>query len=101
VLSRQHGVALKGYDAVAYTGKPPISHQWQDVTWLFATREHRQPFKADPPRYAPQFGGCCAFAVAQDTSADGDPHQWVIVDGNMYVNTLSASTTRGQSSRPH
>lgn len=92
-LNVKQGVALKGYDPVAYfaeaqpvAGDPAISYQWKGVTWLFSTQEHRKAFKADPAHYAPQFGGYCAFAVSQGTTADGDPHQWAIVDGKLYVN---------------
>ena len=92
-LNLQQGVALKGYDPVAYfaeaqprAGDPAISYQWKGATWLFSTQEHRKAFMADPGQYAPQFGGYCAFAVSQGTTADGDPHQWAIVDGKLYVN---------------
>ncbi len=92
-LNLQKGVALRGYDAVAYftehravTGDPAISFQWHGATWLFSSFEHRTQFAANPARYAPQFGGYCAFAVAQGTTADGDPHQWAIVKDRLYVN---------------
>jgi YHS domain-containing protein len=92
-LNLQHGVAVKGYDPVAYfaeaqpvLGDPAISYQWKGATWLFSTQEHRKAFLADPAHYAPQFGGYCAFAVSQGTTADADPHQWAIVDGKLYVN---------------
>ena len=92
-LNLQKGVALRGYDAVAYftehravMGDPAISFQWHGATWQFSSVEHRTQFAADPARYAPQFGGYCAFAVAQGTTADGDPHQWAIVKDKLYVN---------------
>ena len=92
-LNLEKGVALRGYDAVAYftedeavMGDPAISYQWQGATWQFSSVEHRTKFAADPARYAPQFGGYCAFAVAQGTTADGDPQQWAIVKDRLYVN---------------
>lgn len=67
-------------------GDPAISYQWQGATWQFSSVEHRTQFGADPVRYAPQFGGYCAFAVAQGTTADGDAQQWAIVKDKLYVN---------------
>ncbi len=58
------GVAIKGYDTVAYftdgraeKGNPEFEALWQDARWHFASAEHRDMFKADPERYAPQYGG--------------------------------------------
>jgi YHS domain-containing protein len=92
-LNLQHGIALKGYDPVAYfaedkpeAGNAAIAYQWQGATWLFSTPEHREAFQADPQHYAPQFGGYCAFAVSRGTTADADPDQWAIVGGKLYVN---------------
>jgi hypothetical protein len=50
-----------------------------DKTWYFSTAEHRDLFVQHPERYAPQYGGYCAYAVSQGTTADIDPHQWKIV----------------------
>lgn len=87
------GVALHGYDPVAYftDGKPVAgmsehSFEWQGATWRFATAEHRQMFVADPERYAPQYGGYCAKAVSENHTADVDPKAWKIVDGKLYLN---------------
>jgi YHS domain-containing protein len=58
------GVAIKGYDTVAYhtenravKGKSQFSHKWNDAKWYFASAENRDLFAADPERYAPQYGG--------------------------------------------
>lgn len=86
-------VALRGYDAVAYwtDGKPiqgstAFEYRWNNAVWRFATAEHRDQFSKDPSRYAPQFGGYCAYAVSQGHTADGDPAVWRIVDGRLYLN---------------
>ena len=91
-IDLQQGFALKGYDPVAYfaeggpaAGNTAIRYQWRGATWLFSTEEHRKAFMADPARYAPQFGGYCAFAVSRGTTADGDPLQWAVVDDKLYV----------------
>ena len=106
-LNLQHGVALKGYDPVAYfaeaeptPGNPAISYQWQGANWLFSTREHRTAFMADPAHYSPQFGGYCAFAVSRGTTADADPHQWAIVDGKLYVNNNAIAKRFWDQDRP-
>lgn len=87
------GVAAKGYDVVAFftdgmpvKGSPEFATEWKGVEWRFASAEHRDAFLADPERYAPQYGGYCAWAVAQGKTAPGDPMFWRIVDGKLYLN---------------
>jgi len=87
------GFALKGYDPVAYftngqptKGSTKYSFQWKGVTYLFASTENLQRFKADPEKYLPQYGGYCAYAMSLDRIADIDPHRWAIVGGKLYLN---------------
>ena len=87
------GVAVHGYDVVAYfeqdqpvKGSREFRHDWRDASWHFASAESRDRFRADPERYAPQYGGYCAYAVAQGGKADIDPEAWKIVDGKLYLN---------------
>ncbi len=87
------GTALKGYDPVAYhtVGKPVegsrrISYKWRNATWRFASVKHRDLFAADPNRYAPAYGGYCAYGMAQGAKVDIDPSAWHIVDGKLYLN---------------
>ena len=56
------------------------------ATWYFACAENRDRFAADPERYAPQYGGYCAWAVAHGYTAKIDPEAWKIVDGKLYLN---------------
>ena len=93
VNSNWRGVAIHGYDPVAYfaDGKPvegrsDITFEWQGATWRFATAEHRQAFAAEPEKFAPQYGGYCAFAVAKNTTADIEPDAFTLVDGKLYLN---------------
>jgi hypothetical protein len=88
-----NGAALSGYDPVAYftekkatKGKPEIELEWAKVKWRFASEANRDAFRADPTRYAPQFGGYCAWAVSKDYTYRADPEAWSIVDGKLYVN---------------
>jgi YHS domain-containing protein len=82
-----------GYDVTAYflQGKPVrgnASHQleYRGAIWRFASAEALKRFHADPAAFAPQFGGYCAWAVSQHYLAPGDPLQWKIVDGKLYLN---------------
>jgi YHS domain-containing protein len=85
--------AIAGYDPVAYftDGKPVkgqagITYEWNGAVWHFATAEHRNLFAADPARYAPQYGGWCAYGWSQGYPAEIDPQAWSVVDGKLYLN---------------
>jgi YHS domain-containing protein len=87
------GVAVGGYDPVAYfmQGKPvqgsnDITLQHGGATWRFASAENRAAFEADPAKYAPQYGGYCAYAVSQGHTAKAEPDAWTIHDGKLYLN---------------
>ncbi|MBK1671435.1 hypothetical protein CKO28_25885 [Rhodovibrio sodomensis] len=89
----EDGVAIRGYDPVAYfdqgapvEGSAEHSLEWQGVTWHFASADHRQAFQANPDKYAPKYGGYCAYAVAKDQLVSIDPDAWKIVDGALYLN---------------
>lgn len=86
-------VAIRGYDAVAYftegkavEGREEHSFEWKGAEWHFASAENKDLFAADPEKYAPQYGGYCAWAVAQGKTASTDPEAWKIVDGKLYLN---------------
>lgn len=87
------GLAIDGYDPVAYfvDGKPvegrkEFSWSWNGATWRFASAEHRDLFVAAPEKYAPQYGGYCAWAVSQGYTAGIDPDAWTVRDGKLYLN---------------
>jgi hypothetical protein len=87
------GLALAGYDAVAYfeEGKPVkgserFTHAWNEARWQFSSAANRDAFAQDPAKYAPQFGGYCAWAVSNGYTAGADPEAWKIVDGKLYLN---------------
>jgi len=92
VFSDRDG-AIRGYDPVAYfeqtgpvKGSKQFSHAWQGATWNFASAGNRDKFAAAPEKFAPQYGGYCAYAVSQNYTADIDPAAWSIVDGKLYLN---------------
>jgi len=93
VYSDWRGRAIKGYDPVAYftqaapvKGRSEHSVEWQGATWLFASAANRQAFLDAPERYAPQYGGYCAYAVSQGYTAKIEPEAWKIVDDKLYLN---------------
>ena len=87
------GLAVGGYDTVAYftMGKPvegssEFSVEHNGATWRFASAEHRDLFVANPEKYAPQYGGHCAYAMAKGSLASVVPEAWDIVDGRLFLN---------------
>jgi YHS domain-containing protein len=86
-------VAIEGADAVAYfiEGKPvrgssAFAHRWKGAEWRFKSAANRDAFATQPHKYAPQFGGYCAWAVSQGYTAGIDPEAWTIHDGKLYLN---------------
>jgi YHS domain-containing protein len=66
------GIAIKGFDTVAFftqkkavAGSSAFSHEWAGATWLFASDANLQAFKQDPEKWAPQYGGHCAFGMSE------------------------------------
>ena len=92
-VNSEGGPAVRGTDVVAYfidgkavPGSPQFSHRWNGADWHFASAANRDAFAADPAKYAPQYGGYCAFAVSSNYVYDADPEIWKIVDGKLYLN---------------
>ena len=88
----KNGVAIKGHDPVAYftqskpvKGHPELKVVHDSATYLFASQENAELFKANPAKYAPQFGGFCAYAVSKGKTADIDPAAFQIVDGRLLL----------------
>ncbi len=87
------GIAIRGYDTVAYwtegaprEGTAEFATDWMGATWQFASADNMALFEGDPERYAPQYGGYCAFGVAQDALVKIEPENWSIVDDKLYLN---------------
>ncbi|WP_020590826.1 YHS domain-containing (seleno)protein [Kiloniella laminariae] len=86
-------VAINGYDPVAYfaQGKPvkgteKLSYEWMGAEWYFSTEDNLSAFKSMPEKFAPQYGGYCAWAVAHGDTASTDPYAWRIVGDKLYLN---------------
>ena len=96
IYSHKSKGAIGGADTVAYFSLEPgakyvrgdrdISHEYMGATWYFASEENRDLFIANPDKYAPQFGGYCAFAVSHGFTKSINPDYWHIVDGKLYLN---------------
>ena len=93
VNASSEGIAIKGYDTVAYftMGKPvkgdeQFTNEWHGAKWLFSSVEHRDLFAVNPEKYAPQYGGYWAYAVSRGSTANIDPQLWTIEDGKLYLN---------------
>ena len=87
------GVAIRGYDPVSYfTDHKPVQGldqyemAWMGAKWKFASQAHLDLFKASPLKYAPQYGGYCAYGVAKGNLVKIEPDQFTIVDDKLYLN---------------
>ena len=86
-------VAIKGYDPVSYfkagkalKGNESFSFRWHNMTWYFINIENMDLFANSPEKYAPQYDGYCAWAMAEARKAQTDPEVWKIVGGKLYLN---------------
>lgn len=86
-------LAIEGYDTVAYftdgkaiEGKKEFQTEWMGANWRFESEEHMELFISNPEKYAPQYGGYCAYAVSNNGLAGIDPEQFHIYNGKLYLN---------------
>jgi YHS domain-containing protein len=101
------GLALQGYDPVAYftdgrpvKGKAEFAARHEGATYRFASAANRDAFVAAPAKYAPQYGGYCAFGMASGYQAPIEPDAWTIVDGKLYLNYNRSVRSRWSSDVP-
>jgi hypothetical protein len=87
------GIAINGYDAVAFftqskpvKGSEDFSFDYKNATWLFANREDLEAFSGMPEKYAPQYGGYCAYGTAQGHKAPTEAGTWTIINDKLYFN---------------
>ena len=85
--------AINGYDTVAYftVGKPvkgqdSLVYEWNGAKWKFSSQANLDLFKGSPEKYAPQYGGYCAYGVAQGNLVKVEPDQFTVHDGKLYLN---------------
>jgi hypothetical protein len=92
VIDPQTGLAIDGFDPVAYfTGKGPtqgrgeFEYRLAGVTWRFHSEGNRAAFVDHPEVYAPQFGGYDPVAIGRGVSVPGHPLTWVVVGERLYL----------------
>jgi len=101
IYSHRSKGAIKGIDVVAYFSLPDgakalrgsneFTYEWKGATWKFISEENRDAFSRNPDKYAPQYGGYCAFAVAHGFTTSPRPNNWKIVGGKLYLNNNAKS----------
>jgi YHS domain-containing protein len=86
-------LAIKGYDPVAYfteakpvKGSSQFNAEYLGATYYFSSPSNESMFKGNPEKYAPQYGGYCAFGVSKEYKFDIDPEAWAVVDDKLYLN---------------
>jgi hypothetical protein len=92
VAAESAPLAIKGYDPVAYftvgspvRGLPKIEYEWDEHSYRFSRPQHRELFKADPVRYAPQFAGLCAISLSRGAIVEANPEYWLISEDKLYI----------------
>jgi YHS domain-containing protein len=88
----RNGLALKGYDPVAYfaenrpvKGDAKFQSAFNGATYYFASAANKKTFEADPKKYEPQFGGFCAYAASQGHTAKIEPDAFEILNGRLLL----------------
>lgn len=87
------GTAIGGYDPVAYfteheamLGSDQFTTEWSGSKWKFINQADLNLFKATPTKYAPQYGGYCAYGCSANHNAPIDPTAWTIINDKLYLN---------------
>lgn len=103
----RNGLAIDGYDPVAYfeeqkpvKGVPEFRVEFLGSTFQFRSAAHREAFAVNPTKYAPQYGGYCAYGMAKGYKAKIDPEAFSVVHGTLYLNYSESVRTRWLSDVP-
>jgi YHS domain-containing protein len=99
-------LAIKGYDPVAYftmakpvLGSSQFTAEHMGATYYFSSSEHQALFASAPNKYAPQYGGYCAYGVSKEYKFDIDPQAWAVVDDKLYLNLNPTVQNRWMSEK--
>jgi len=90
--SWKNNLAVGGFDTVSFfsgkpqQGKKDFTFNYAGAEWRFSTRGNLDLFKTNPDAFMPQYGGYCAWAVANNKLAKGNPKHWYVEDGKLYLN---------------
>jgi YHS domain-containing protein len=92
-IFQKEGAAISGYDPVAFfserkpvKGSAEHTVNWKEAKWQFASKANLDSFKAAPEKYAPQYGGYCAYGTADGHKAPTEVETWTVLDGKLYFN---------------
>jgi hypothetical protein len=92
VVDRHTGLALSGFDPVAYftvgaamPGREPFEYAFAGAVWRFRNEGNRAAFAAGPDIYMPRFGGYDPTGVARGVGVPGDPRLWLITGERLYL----------------
>jgi len=103
----RNNLAIDGYDPVAYftemkpvKGSPEFRSDFKGSTFQFVSAAHRDAFAADPPKFAPQYGGFCAYGTAKGQKATIDPAAFTVVHDKLYLNYSESVRSRWLSDVP-
>ncbi len=90
---QEKGIAIKGYDPVAYftekkamAGDQSITFDWSGARWQFVSKENMELFKKNPEKYVPQYGGYCAYGISENHKSPTDPNAWTVIGDKLYLN---------------
>ncbi len=99
--------AVNGYDVVAYfkdskpvKGSQQYVYEWNEAAWHFSNENNLNDFKANPEKYAPQYGGYCAYGTADGHKAPTEPDAWTIVNDKLYLNYNKEVQSEWMKDRP-
>ena len=114
LLSQEHvnlkkGYAAEGYDVVAYfsneaiDGNKEFQTVYKGIKYKFSSQENLSEFNKNPKMYVPQYGGFCAYAIAEKgEKVSVNPRAFQIIDNKLYlfynawgVNTLEKWNEEG------
>lgn len=92
-IFQKNGYAINGYDPVAFfeeqkpiKGNPEIKYRWKEADWVFSTQARLDSFRSAPEKFAPQYGGYCAYGTADGHKAPTEADTWTLQDGKLYFN---------------
>ncbi|MES2647975.1 MAG: YHS domain-containing (seleno)protein [Bacteroidota bacterium] len=106
-IFQKEGAAIRGYDVVAFfkeqkpvKGLTDYATQWKDATWRFSSQQNLDSFKVSPEKYAPQYGGYCAYGIADGHKAPTETNTWTVLDGKLYFNYNQEVKSTWDKDRP-
>ncbi|MFT5235154.1 MAG: YHS domain-containing protein [Shewanella sp.] len=89
----EEGVAINGYDPVAYfvknapvKGSQQFKSEYDQTVWLFSSADNLAKFEDEPARYLPQYGGYCAYAMSHGFVVETVPEAFSVIDDKLYLN---------------